>query len=72
MMSQNLEILHRDALTEGRFAGFKEHRLVTGRKLWGERANPDAWDGIGDFVYLAVAQFNPKGETTMHPKKRST
>lgn len=47
----------------------KEHRLVTGKKLWGDRANPEAWGGIGNFVYLADAQFDPKGETTMHPHK---
>jgi redox-sensitive bicupin YhaK (pirin superfamily) len=69
MTQQNLEVLHRDTLTEGGFAGLKEHRLVTGKKLWGDRANPEAWDGIGNFVYLADAQFNPKGETTMHPHK---
>lgn len=69
MTSQDLEILHRDALTQGGFAGLKEHRLVTGKKLWGDRANPDAWDGLGNFVYLADAQFDPKGETTMHPHK---
>ena len=69
MTLQKLEILHRDALTEGGFAGLKEHRLVTGKKLWGDRANPEAWDGIGNFVYLADAQFNPGGETTMHPHK---
>ncbi|MGJ8535356.1 MAG: pirin family protein [Alphaproteobacteria bacterium] len=69
MTQQNLEILRRDALTEGGFAGLKEHRLVTDKKLWGDRANSEAWDGIGNFVYLADAQFNPKGETTMHPHK---
>ncbi|MGZ0187858.1 MAG: pirin family protein [Alphaproteobacteria bacterium] len=66
MTQQTLEILSRDALTLGGFAGLKEHRLVTGKKLWGDRANPDAWDGLGNFVYLADAQFDPKGETTMH------
>lgn len=69
MTQQNLEILRRNTLTEGGFAGLKEHRLVTGKKFWGDRANPDAWDGLGNFVYLADAQFNPKGETTMHPHK---
>ncbi|MFA3920221.1 pirin family protein [Ruegeria hyattellae] len=69
MTSQSLEILHRDTLTEGGFAGLKEHRLVTDKRLWGDRANPEAWDGIGNFVYLADARFNPKGETTMHPHK---
>ncbi len=69
MTPQNLEVLRRDALTEGGFAGLKEHRLVTGKKFWGDRANPDAWDGMGNFVYLADAQFDPNGETTMHPHK---
>lgn len=69
MTQQYLEILRRDTLTEGGFAGLKEHRLVTGKKLWGDRANPDAWDGIGNFVYLADAQFDPNGETTVHPHK---
>ncbi|UWQ35459.1 pirin family protein (plasmid) [Leisingera sp. M527] len=64
-----MEVLHRDELTEGGFAGLKEHRLVTGKKLWGDKANPEAWDGIGNFVYLADARFSPKGETTMHPHK---
>ncbi len=69
MTPQNLEILHRNGLTEGGFAGLREHRLVTGKKLWGDRASPEAWDGIGNFVYLADAQFDPKGETTMHPHR---
>jgi redox-sensitive bicupin YhaK (pirin superfamily) len=66
---QNLEELHRDKLKEGGFAGLKEHRLVTGRKLWGNNVNPEAWDGIGNFVYLADARFQPNGETTMHSHK---
>jgi len=66
MKQHNIEILRRDELTEGGFAGLREHRLVTGKKLWGDRANPQAWDGIGNFVYLADARFNPNGETTMH------
>lgn len=69
MKQQNLEILHRDSLTEGGFAGLREHRLVTDRKIWGDHANPEAWNGIGNFVYLADARFNPKGETRMHPHK---
>ncbi len=69
MTPQNLEILHRDQLTLGGFSGLKEHRLVTGKKLWGDRANPEAWDGLGNFVYLADAQFDPNGETGMHSHK---
>lgn len=69
MTQKRLEILRRDTLTEGGFAGLREHRLVTGKKLWGDRAGPEAWDGIGNFVYLADARFDPKGETTMHTHK---
>ncbi|KPU84746.1 pilus assembly protein [Marinosulfonomonas sp. PRT-SC04] len=69
MTSKKLEILRREALTQGGFAGLKEHRLVMDKKLWGDRTNPSAWSGIANFVYLADAQFDPKGEATMHPHK---
>ena len=61
-----MEILHRDDLTLGGFAGLREHRLVMGSKAWGNKREPGTWDGIGNFVYLADAQFLPKGETRMH------
>lgn len=67
MSNTQLEILHRDDLTEGGFAGLREHRLVMGRKVWGLHAEPGSWDGVGNFVYLADARFNPKGDTRMHP-----
>lgn len=66
MKQQSSEILRRESLTEGGFAGLREYRLVTDKKLWGDQANPEAWDGFGNFVYLADAQFDPKGETKMH------
>lgn len=69
MMHSTLEVLHKMDLPEGGFAGLKERRLVMAKSLWGDRANPDTWDGIGNFVYLANAKFQPKGETTMHPHK---
>jgi redox-sensitive bicupin YhaK (pirin superfamily) len=69
MAHQNLEILQRDTLNRGGFAGLKEHRLVMDPKLWGERANPGTWGGIDNFVYLADARFNPNGETTLHSHK---
>lgn len=61
-----MEILHRDDLTLGGFAGLREHRLVMGLKVFGNRNEPGTWDGIGDFVYLADARFLPKGETQLH------
>jgi len=65
-MKTKLEILHRDDLQEGGFAGLREHRLVTNNKLFG-RDMGGAWDGLGNFVYLADARFNPGGETRLHP-----
>ncbi len=61
-----MKILHRDDLPLGGFAGLKEHRLVVDAKVGGQ---PDTWDGIGSFVYLADARFLPHGETRMHPHK---
>ena len=48
-----MEILHRDDLTLGGFAGLREHRLVMGSKVFGGHREPGTWDGIGNFVYLA-------------------
>ena len=62
----NFQILHRDDLPLGGFAGLKEHRLVKDQRIGG---GDDSWDGLGNFVYLADARFLPKGETTMHPHK---
>ena len=64
-----MEILHRDDLTEGGFAGLREHRLVMDSKIFGPSKNPNTWDGIGNFVYLADAHFIPKGETHLHNHK---
>jgi len=61
-----LSILHRDDLQLGGFAGLKEHRLVMSPNLFGEYVNPGTYPGIGNFVYLADARFNPKGDTRMH------
>lgn len=62
-----VEILQRDSLTLGGFAGLKEHRLVVDQRLgWGGK---NAWNGLGNFVYLADAQFLPHGETRLHPHK---
>ena len=62
-----MQILHRDALTLGGFAGLREHRIVTDSRLFGQRKLPETSQGIGNFVYLADARFNPHGETGMHP-----
>lgn len=66
-VTKTLEILHRDDLPLGGFAGLKEHRLVQGYRAWGMHREPGSWDGIGSFIYLADARFIPQGETGMHP-----
>lgn len=62
----DLQILQRDSLPLGGFAGLVEHRLVVDKKIGG---SGPVWDGIGNFVYLADARFLPGGETRMHPHK---
>ncbi len=61
-----VEILHKDDLSLGGFAGLTEKQLVVDSRLWD---SPDAWDGMGGFVYLADANFQPHGQTNMHPHK---
>ena len=64
-----MQILNKRSLPLGGFAGLTEHRLVTDSRVFGGRKAAGAFNGIGNFVYLADAQFNPKGETYMHPHK---
>jgi redox-sensitive bicupin YhaK (pirin superfamily) len=61
-----MEILHRDTLPPGGFAGLREHRLVMDARAFGAQRDPGAWEGIGNFVYLADARFLPRGETRLH------
>ena len=64
----SIQILNRDSLELGGFAGIREHRLVVDPKVFGSNATR-AWPGIGNFVYLADAKFIPNGETHLHPHK---
>ncbi len=64
-----MQVLSRKSLPLGGFAGLTEHRLVTDRRVFGSRKAANTFDGIGNFVYLADAQFDPRGETHMHPHK---
>ena len=58
-----MKVLHRDKLPLGGFAGIKEHRLVVDQCIGG---NNTTWDGLGSFVYLADARYDPYGQTNMH------
>jgi redox-sensitive bicupin YhaK (pirin superfamily) len=64
----SLQILHRDDLKLGGFAGIREHRLVIDPAVFGNN-DSGAWPGIGNFVYLADAKFIPNGETHLHNHK---
>jgi redox-sensitive bicupin YhaK (pirin superfamily) len=61
-----MEILHRDSLVRGGFAGLKETRLIRDKSINGTDEN---WDGLGQFVYLADARYLSHGETHMHSHK---
>jgi redox-sensitive bicupin YhaK (pirin superfamily) len=64
-----MELLKFDDLPQGGFAGLREKRFVTDSRVFGARKNPVAVEGIGNFVYLADANFMPNGETGLHPHR---
>ena len=64
-----MDKLNRDSLNLTGFEGVREHRLVFDKRVRGEGPQGGAWDGIGQFVYLADARFVPGGETSMHNHK---
>ena len=64
-----MKVLERDRLPLGGFGGLTEHRLVMDPRVFGPGKTPQSWAGLGHFVYLADARFQPKGETGMHPHR---
>ena len=64
-----MDILTLEQLPQGGFAGLKERQVVTDSSVFGGRKHPNAANGIGNFVYLADANFLPNGETGMHPHR---
>ncbi|MEE9499479.1 MAG: pirin family protein, partial [Nitrospinaceae bacterium] len=61
-----MEILHRGDLEQGGFADLREYYLVEDPRVLGDDIEETSWMGIGNFVYLADAKYNPKGDTRMH------
>ena len=61
-----MEILHRDKLAKSRFAGVREHRLVTDPRVFEQDISEGAWAGFGNLVYLADARLVAGGETRLH------
>ncbi|MFT4649137.1 MAG: redox-sensitive bicupin YhaK (pirin superfamily) [Glaciecola sp.] len=64
-----MNILKFDDLPQGGFAGLREKQFVTDSRLFGLHKRPEASNGLGNFVYLADANFLPHGETRLHPHR---
>ncbi|MBQ4838002.1 pirin family protein [Pseudoalteromonas luteoviolacea] len=62
-----MNILSRDTLQLGGFAGITEHRLVTDSRVFAGRKKPETFEGLGSMVYLADARYLPHGQSGMHP-----
>ena len=64
-----MKILKYSELAQGGFAGLLERRFVMDSRVFKRAQNAAEVDGIGNFVYLADANFTPRGETGMHPHR---
>ena len=62
-----MELLKFEDLPQGGFAGLRERRFVMDKNVFGARKGAATANGIGNFVYLADANFTPNGETGLHP-----
>ncbi len=68
-MEMEMEVLRYDDLPQAGFAGLLERQFVTDSRVFAGRKNAQAFEGLGNFVYLADANFQPKGETGLHPHR---
>lgn len=64
-----MQVLRYQDLTHGGFAGLEERRFVMDSRIFSGRQLPNTVEGLGNFVYLADANFLPHGETHMHSHK---
>ncbi len=64
-----MNIIRRNSLRRGGFAGLRETRLVMSPRIFRGSCESGTSPGIGRFVYLADARFMPLGETRMHAHK---
>jgi len=61
-----MNIIRRNKLRRGGFAGLRETRLVMNPRLFRSQKEAGTSAGIGKFAYLADARFLPLGDTRMH------
>lgn len=64
-----MNVLSKNSLPLGGFAGLREYRVVADSKVFGLNKPKGTSEGIGNFVYLADGSFIPYGETGLHPHK---
>jgi redox-sensitive bicupin YhaK (pirin superfamily) len=64
-----VNIIKRNQLRRGGFAGLRETRLVMSPRLFHGHQESGTSSGIGKFAYLADARFLPHGDTRMHTHK---
>ncbi len=64
-----MQILTYNELPQGGFSGLLERQFVTDKRVFGAQKNPITQNGLENFVYLADANFTPKGSTGMHGHK---
>lgn len=64
-----MQLLKYEDLHQGGFAGLLERRFVTDLRVFGRHKRAETANGIGNFVYLADANFLPHGETGLHPHR---
>ncbi|PHS35894.1 MAG: pilus assembly protein [Robiginitomaculum sp.] len=64
-----MDILTFNELPQGGFAGLRERQFVINGQLLGPYKKLGAQKRVGNFVYLADANFMPLGETGMHPHR---
>lgn len=62
-----MDILTFDELPQGGFAGLLERQFVINGQFLGPFKKCKPQKGIGNFIYLADANFMPLGETGLHP-----
>jgi redox-sensitive bicupin YhaK (pirin superfamily) len=67
-MTTKMKMLTFEQLPQDGFAGLIERHFVINQQFFG-RSKTIAFPGLGNFVYLADANFLPHGETHMHGHK---
>ena len=55
-----IQVLHRDDLQQGGFAGLREYRLIMDPTVFGGYADSNSWQGIGNLVYFSRCKIFSK------------